>query len=164
LSVAYSPDGSRIVSGSSDKTLRIWDAQTGAPLGEPLTGHKGNVLSVAYSPDGRRIVSGSSDRTLRVWDVQTGVQIGEPLTGHEGDVRSVAFSPDGRRIVSGSSDNTLRLWNAGLFTASLKELVGIAEKLCPLSLEERQRLRLIDPQAEAVQKPLTPDQRRACGE
>ncbi len=163
-SVAYSPDGSRIVSGSEDNTLRIWDAQTGAPIGEPLSGHEDSVWSVAYSPNGSRIVSGSSDNTLRIWDAQTGAPIGEPLTGHEDGVWSVAFSPNGSRIVSGSEDNTLRLWNAGLFTASLKELVENAEKLCPLNLEERQRLRLIDPQAEAVQKPLTPDQRRACGE
>lgn len=71
---------------------------------------------------------------------------------------------DGRRIVSGSWDSTLRICDAGLFTASLQELVEKAEKLCPLSLEERKQLRLVDSQAEAAQKPLTPDQRRACGE
>jgi len=126
--------------------------------------HSEDVLSVAYSPDGSHIVSGSLDKTLRIWDAQTGALIVEPLSGHENSVWSVAYSPDGSRIVSGSYDNTLRLWNAGLFTASLKELIAKAEKLCPLNLEERQRLRLIDPQVEAAQKPLTPDQRRACGE
>jgi len=73
-------------------------------------------------------------------------------------------TPDGSRIVSGSDDRTVRLWNAGMFAASLEELVEKAEKLCPLSLEERRKLRLVDPQAEATQKPLTPNQRRACGE
>jgi|SRR6185295_12049817 WD40 repeat protein len=65
--VAFSPDGTRIVSGSSDLTVRVWDANTGQPVGNPLTGHGGIVKSVALSPDGKRIVSGSADKTLRVW-------------------------------------------------------------------------------------------------
>jgi WD40 repeat protein/cytoskeletal protein RodZ len=111
-SVAFSPDGLRIVSGSDDNTLRLWDAKTGLPIGQPLTGHSNWVTSVAFSPDGLRIVSGSSDKTLRLWDAKTGQPIGQPLKGHSYNVWSVAFSPDGLRIVSGSSDNTLRLWNA----------------------------------------------------
>jgi hypothetical protein len=70
--VAYSPDGSTIVSGSDDGTLRLWDATDGTPLGEPLTGHDGGVNSVAYSPDGSAIVSGSDDGTLRLWDAMDG--------------------------------------------------------------------------------------------
>ncbi|WP_242482094.1 caspase family protein [Trichormus variabilis] len=108
-SVAFSPDGQRIVSGSGDKTLRLWDVN-GQPIGQPLIGHEGAVKSVAFSPDGQRIVSGSGDKTLRLWNVN-GQPIGQPLIGHEGEVKSVAFSPDGQRIVSGSGDNTLRLWD-----------------------------------------------------
>ncbi|MBQ2787165.1 MAG: PD40 domain-containing protein [Bacteroidaceae bacterium] len=67
-SVAFSPDGKRIVSGSIDKTIRIWDVATGKQIGEPLIGHTYTVLSVAFSPDGKRIVSGSSDNTIRIWD------------------------------------------------------------------------------------------------
>ena len=66
-SVAFSPDGSRIVSGSWDHTLRLWDSQSSRPLGAPLEGHEDSVLSVAFSPDGTRIVSGSGDNTLRLW-------------------------------------------------------------------------------------------------
>ncbi|SFH39332.1 WD domain-containing protein, G-beta repeat-containing protein [Nitrosospira sp. Nsp14] len=66
-SVAFSPDGTRIVSGSSDKTLRLWDATSGQSIGAPLRGHEDWVLSVAFSPGGKRILSGSSDRTVRWW-------------------------------------------------------------------------------------------------
>ncbi|HEY9600008.1 MAG TPA: WD40 repeat domain-containing protein, partial [Allocoleopsis sp.] len=111
-SVAFSPDGKRIVSGSGDKTVRLWDATTGKPIGQPLTGHKDFVYSVAFSPDGKRIVSGSRDKTVRLWDATTGKLIGQPLTGHEEAVSSVAFSPDGKQIVSGSYDKTVRLWDA----------------------------------------------------
>ncbi|CAG7845863.1 Uncharacterized WD repeat-containing protein alr2800, partial [Serendipita indica DSM 11827] len=109
--VAFSPDGRRVVSGSDDRTVRLWDVETGAQIGSPLEGHTDYVRSVAFSPDGQRIVSGSDDRTVRLWDVETGAQIGSPLEGHTHYVRSVAFSPDGQRIVSGSDDRTVRLWD-----------------------------------------------------
>ncbi|KAJ3874888.1 quinon protein alcohol dehydrogenase-like superfamily [Lentinula edodes] len=111
-SVAFSPDGTRIVSGSGDHTVRIWDASTGAQIGVPLQGHDDWVSSVAFSPDGTRIVSGSHDHTVRIWDASTGAQIGVPLQGHDDWVSSVAFSPDGTRIVSGSHDHTVRIWDA----------------------------------------------------
>ena len=103
-SVAFSPDGRHIVSGSQDYTIQVWDAQTGAQVGNPLEGHTKSVNSVAFSPDGRHIVSGSWDHTIQVWDAQTGAQVGNPLEGHTDSVDSVAFSPDGGHIVSGSED------------------------------------------------------------
>jgi WD40 repeat protein len=73
-SVAYSPDGKHLVSGSSDKTVKVWDSQTGKEECT-LTGHSDFVRSVAYSPDGKHIVSGSDDRTVKVWDSQTGKEV-----------------------------------------------------------------------------------------
>src|SRR5882724_7921419 len=82
-SVAFSPDGSKIVSGSWDKTIRIWDASTGVEMLPPLQGHDGCISSVAFSPDGSKIVSGSDDKTIRIWDVSTGVEMLPPLQGHD---------------------------------------------------------------------------------
>ncbi len=123
-SVAFSPDGSRIVSGGGDGSLRLWDANTGAALGEPLRGHEDGVSSVAFSPDGSRIVSGGGDGSLRLWDSNTGAALDEPLRGHEDGVLSVAFSPDGSRIVSGGWDGTVRLWNADTGAAVGEPLRG----------------------------------------
>ncbi|MCX7596678.1 MAG: hypothetical protein N2235_23605, partial [Fischerella sp.] len=108
-SVACSPNGLMIVSGSSDYTVRLWDIQ-GNPIGEPFYGHESEVTSVAFSPCGQMIASGSWDNTVRLWDIQ-GNLLGEPLRGHESGVLSVAFSPCGQMLASGSWDNTVRLWD-----------------------------------------------------
>jgi WD40 repeat protein len=109
-SVAFSPGGDRIVSGSRDHTLRLWDAASGAEVAV-LRGHKKIVNSVAFSPGGDRIVSGSRDDTVRVWDATSGAEVAK-LHEHESWVNSVAFSPGGDRIVSGSRDQTVRIWDA----------------------------------------------------
>lgn len=110
LSMAYSPDGHRIVSINADSNIQLWDADIGTPIGDPLTGHTGDVKSVAFSPDGHRIASAGTDKTIRIWDADTRVPL-VTLTGHEGAVRSVAFSSDGRRLVSGGNDATVRMWD-----------------------------------------------------
>jgi WD40 repeat protein len=108
-SVAFSPDGKQIVSGSDDTTIKLWDAVTGAVL-QTLEGHTYYIRSVAFSPDSKQIVSGSSDKTVKLWDTVTGVVL-QTLEGHTDYVESVAFSPDGKQIVSGSSDNMVKLWD-----------------------------------------------------
>ncbi|KIJ42157.1 hypothetical protein M422DRAFT_171537, partial [Sphaerobolus stellatus SS14] len=110
-SVAFSPDGQRVVSGSADKTIRIWNSQTGELISRPFHGHTNTVTSVAFSPDGQRVVSGSDDMTIRIWNAHTGNLVSGLLQGHRYSVTSVAFSPDGQRVVSGSADKTIRIWN-----------------------------------------------------
>ena len=107
--VAVTPDGGRAVSGSLDRTLRLWDLGTGQRV-RTLEGHTSSVRAVALTPDGRRAVSGSGDHTLRLWDLESGQCLGT-LEGHTSSVRAVALTPDGRRALSASDDRTLRLWD-----------------------------------------------------
>ncbi|KAJ6583549.1 WD40-repeat-containing domain protein [Mycena vulgaris] len=107
-SVAFSPDGLHAISGSDDKTVRVWDVATGKQL-KQMDGHMSYVSSVAFSPDGLHAISGSDDKTVRIWDISTGKQLKE-LDGHEGSVNSVAFSKDGLHAISVSDDKTVRIW------------------------------------------------------
>lgn len=108
-SVAFSPDGRYIASGSADNTVKLWEVSTSREI-RTLLGRKSGVSSVAFSPDGRYIVSGSWDKTIKLWDVATGREI-RTLVGHSQAVTSVAFSPDEKYIVSGSGDKTIRFWD-----------------------------------------------------
>jgi WD40 repeat protein/transcriptional regulator with XRE-family HTH domain len=112
LSVAFSPDGKIMASGSGDGAVRLSNLATHQQIGSPLTGHGGPVNSVAFSPDGKSLASGGDDDTVRLWDLATHRQIGRPFTGRGGSVvNTVAFSPDGTTLASGSLDGTVRLWD-----------------------------------------------------
>ena len=115
--IAYSPDGKRILSGSWDNTLRLWDVDSGEAIGSPLLGHDELVESVAFSPDGKNIVSGSDDQTVRMWDAETREPLGAPIKVHGGQVMAVAYSPDGTRLASASFDNTIRIWDVAKMEA-----------------------------------------------
>ncbi len=109
-SVAFSPDGDRVVSAADDGTVRIWDTATGKEL-NVLQGHEHAVNSVAFSSGGDRIVSASRDGTVRLWHGASGEKLAV-FSGHEDSVESAAFSPDGDRIVSASCDGTVGIWEA----------------------------------------------------
>jgi dipeptidyl aminopeptidase/acylaminoacyl peptidase len=99
------------VTASGDKTARLWDAQTGKAIGEPMR-HAAGIASAQFSPDGQRVVTASRDKTVRLWHAQTGKAIGKPMR-HVNGVSSAQFSPDSQRVVT-TSRETARVWDAAI--------------------------------------------------
>ena len=107
-SATFSPDGRRVLTASRDNTARIWDAETGKPVGKPMKHAEVvatpgitldyRVVSALFSPNGKRVVTAGVDKTARTWDVETGQPVGKPMT-HGAMVVSASFSSDGRHVV-----------------------------------------------------------------
>lgn len=131
-SICVSPDGQKIVSGSTDRnhTIKICDLNSGNCL-HTLNDHTGSVWSVCISPDGQSIVSGSADHTIKIWNLNDGMCT-NTLNGHAGQVVSVCISPDGQNIVSGSSDGTIKIWtiNDGTCIHTIDSLVDSIDSVC----------------------------------
>ncbi|KIJ62631.1 hypothetical protein HYDPIDRAFT_114290 [Hydnomerulius pinastri MD-312] len=109
-SLAWSPDGQKIVSASSDESLRLWNCISGEQISDPMYGHDSHINSVAFSPNGKLIVSASFDRTARVWSVETAEQIA--WYSHSLRVSCAVFTIDGKRVLSAGSDNIVYLWDS----------------------------------------------------
>ena len=108
FSFIFSRRSKRVLSGSADKTMRLWDVATGEQL-RCFEGDTDSVYSVAFSPDGGWALSGGADKIVRLWDVETGKHL-RSFKGHTEFVYTVAFSGDGKRVLSGGNDHTMRLW------------------------------------------------------
>ncbi|CUA68588.1 Lissencephaly-1 homolog [Drosophila pseudoobscura pseudoobscura] [Rhizoctonia solani] len=129
-SVVFSSDGNLVVSGSGDKTVRIWDAHGASAIGEPLRGHTEWIHSVSYSPLGDIVASASHDQTIRLWGINTSRQLGQPIIGNH-EFISVSFSPDAKLIASGCgwsgynpAPNTVELWDVEQGIAVSEPLKG----------------------------------------
>ncbi|KAG9016696.1 hypothetical protein FRB90_002451 [Tulasnella sp. 427] len=109
-SVDFAPDGRILASGSNDETIRLWEVESGKPIGSPLTLHTDWVNCVAFSPDGEVLASASYDKTVRIWCARTGEPQREPLQ-HESPVMFVTFSADGTILAAGLADGEIWLWN-----------------------------------------------------
>jgi WD40 repeat protein len=132
--VSVSADGKRLLTNSTDHTLRLWDADTGKLL-RTFEGHTEKVYAAALSADGKRVLSGSDDATLRLWDADTGKQLREFKTGHM--VKCVAFGPDGQPLAG--SFNEVQLWDPGT-GKKLRTLTGHRTWVIDLAYERGARL------------------------
>jgi WD40 repeat protein len=107
--IAWSPDGARLIGGSSAGELVVFDTGSGAVLGK-VVGHSGEVRSVAYSNDGHHVASGANDGHVIVWNAADLAKV-TTISGHGAIVRSVGWSPAGHRLASGGHDSTVRVWD-----------------------------------------------------
>ncbi|MBN2471050.1 MAG: protein kinase [Anaerolineae bacterium] len=108
---AFSPNGALLATAGADRTIRLWDANSWEPVGEPLEAHSNWVLDIAFSPNGRLLASTGVDSSIVLWDLTTLEALGQIRSAHTNWIRSVSFSPDGTQLLTASTDGTLRLWD-----------------------------------------------------
>jgi WD40 repeat protein len=106
--IAFSPDGRQLVSSSFDKTIKLWDVNSGKCV-KTLLGHRNRIWTVAFHPNGRKIASGGDDNHTKIWDLKQG-RCTKTIVGHTNAILSVNSSPDGGYLASGNEDNTIRIW------------------------------------------------------
>jgi WD40 repeat protein/predicted Ser/Thr protein kinase len=128
-SVAFSPDGDRLVS-TADDAVRIWDLRTDTRVQEATSLQAtGRIAAVSFSPDGRYVATACFDKVVQVWDLHSpSLQPAFALRGHTDRVECVAFSPDGQQLASGSFDGTVKLWDSQIAreTTTLRAGAGIS--------------------------------------
>jgi WD40 repeat protein len=145
-SVAFSPDGQLVLTGSVDKTARLWECRT-SQVRATLQGHTRSVQSVAFSPDGQLVLTGSADRTARLWECRTG-QLRATLQGHTDTVKSVAFSPDGRLVLTSDIRGWTFFWQIQKIDAPrLLGLYVTIDSVSSLLWQDATHLLLADPGA-----------------
>ena len=110
--VAFDGEGEVIATGGEeDTTVRLWNAATAAPIGQPFTGHENAIRRLVFSIDGTHVVSSSRDNTVRVWHIQTGQMVGLPFADQHTEMKDLAFNPDGSRLIAAGS-NSVYFWDA----------------------------------------------------
>jgi WD40 repeat protein len=127
--VAFSPDDTVLVSGSTSGQLQWWDAATGRAVSAPLEAHDGGVTALAFSPDGRLVVSGGNDHSVKIWRTDTRTVINRGEAAHTGPVTAIAFGPDSQRFATAALDGTFRIWHTSESTAPGRSVGTDADEL-----------------------------------
>jgi len=117
--ITFTPDGQTLASGGADRSIKIWDLNTGQGICT-LTEHTDAVVSLIASSDGKTLLSGSADTTIKIWNLSTS-QVIHTLTGHTGSVLCLAISPDGTRLASGAADSTIIVWELNSYKVIRKD-------------------------------------------